>query len=141
HVLIRDQRLARRDRSLGQHHVFVFIARWRDDRRALVDLRRIEQVEYRQMLHLQDLVHAFQTQRPLGIQEVRDVRLLEAGLLREFEAGELALFHPLADHFAKVLLKLSEFHVEILSHGYKACKCNIAKEIKFLTDYYSLDTG
>jgi hypothetical protein len=43
------------------------------------------------------------------------VRLLEAGLLRKLEAGELSALHALPHDLAQILLKLAESHaVEII---------------------------
>jgi|SRR5580765_8314788 len=72
--------------GIGEQDVFEVVAAGGKDGGAFVDFHRIEEIEDRQMLDLEDLVHAFKTDTTLAIQEVRDVGLFKTGLLGESEA-------------------------------------------------------
>ena len=104
--------------SIDDQHVLELVVARRQDRSPLVDLGGIQQIEHRKMLHRQHPVHAFQAQTPLSIQEVGDVRLLETGLLRQPEAGQLALFDAPPQSIAEIILQHSEFHAGSIAWGY-----------------------
>jgi len=61
-------------------------------------------------LHSQNLIHALETQAPLAIEEVRDMRLFESGLLSQTQASQAFLFNAVPKSFAKVFLQDFEFH-------------------------------
>jgi hypothetical protein len=62
------------------------------------------------MLHGKNFVHAFEAEAALAVEEVRDVGLLESGLLGEVEAGEFSGFDALPQDLAKVVLQDFELH-------------------------------
>ncbi|PYX48854.1 MAG: hypothetical protein DMG83_00455 [Acidobacteria bacterium] len=70
------------------------------------------------MLHIQDFVHAFQAEAALAVEEVGNVRLLEAGLLGEAEAGKIALFNPVPERLAQIFLQRFEFHGQSIARAY-----------------------
>src|SRR6266852_4670241 len=69
-----------------------------------------DEIQHREMLHVQDLVHAFQAESALAVQEVGDVGLLEAGLLRQTQASEFPSVDAFPEGFAEIFLKHAEFH-------------------------------
>ena len=98
-----------------QHHnleqnILKLIVAGRQDGRALVDFRRIEQIEHGEMLHVQDFIHAFEAEAALAVEEVGDVSLLKARLLRQAEAGEIAFLDALPKRVAQIFLQHPEFH-------------------------------
>ena len=62
------------------------------------------------MLNGENAVHTFNAEAALTIEEVGDVSLLEAGLLCQTEAGQVAFLDALPKSFAQVVLQYSEFH-------------------------------
>src|SRR5436305_13866254 len=90
---------------------------------------------------MQDFVHTFQAQGALGIQEVGDVCLLEAGLVGQLEAGQVPFFDATADEFAQVFLQGFEFHKTTISFKIWTCKSNYTKRIKVLTKIITLTQG
>jgi hypothetical protein len=52
------------------------------------------------MLNGQDAVHALKAEATLAIQKIGDVGLLEAGLLCQAEAGEVAFLNALPESIA-----------------------------------------
>src|SRR5882724_3959858 len=103
-VHVHDKGFLGSDLGVGDHHAVEFVGAGRDDRGALVDLRGVEQVEHGNVLHGQNFVHAFQAESALAIEEVGDVGLLEAGLLRQTQAGEVAFFNALPKSLAEIVL-------------------------------------
>lgn len=73
--------------GIDQQNIFEFVRTGRQDGSTLVDFGGIEQVEDGKMLDGQDLVHAFEAQTALTVEEVRNVGLFEAGLVGEAKAG------------------------------------------------------
>lgn len=116
HVHSGDESLGGSDGGVGEDDVFKFVAAGRDDGGAFVDFGGIEQVEHREALHLQDPVHAFQTEAALAVEKVGDVGLLESGLLGQVEAGEFAGLDPLPENFAKILPQRFELHARSIAH-------------------------
>jgi len=112
-----DQRVGSGDGGIGEQNVFEFVAAGRNDGGALVDFGGIEQVEHGKMLHGQDFVHAFEAQSALLIEEVRDVGLLESGLLGEPEARQFARLNPFPQDIAKIILQDFELHRPEYSTG------------------------
>src|ERR1700746_999739 len=106
------------DGCVSQKYILELVVAGRQDRSALVDLSRIEQVQDRKMLHGQDPVHALEAKTALAIQEVRDMSLLESSLLCQTEAGQIAFINALPKSFAQVILQHSEFHSWEYSMGY-----------------------
>ena len=105
-----DEGLSGGDGSVDEEDVLEFIIAGRQDGSALVDLGGVEQVEDGKMLDSQDAVHALEAQAALTIQEVGDVSLFKASLLRQTEAGQVAFLDALPKRFAQVILQYSEFH-------------------------------
>src|SRR5271156_5703758 len=96
--------------SVGEQDVLEFIVAWRQDGSALVDFGGVEQIEHRKMLDGQDPVHALEAQAALAIQEVGDMSLFKAGLLRQPEPGQVAFLNALPKRFPQIVLQHSEFH-------------------------------
>ena len=96
--------------AVDQEDVVEFIAARGQDAGPFVDFGGVEQVEYGYFLYLQYLVHTFDTQPALAVEKVGDVGLLEAGLLGQAEAGQIALGNTLPQSLAKVILQSLEFH-------------------------------
>ena len=94
----------------GKQDVFELVGAGGDDGGALVDFRRIEQVEDGQMLNGKDLVHALEAETTLAIEEIGDVGLFESGLLGKSESGKLAAIDPFQKDFTKVVLQGLELH-------------------------------
>src|SRR5712672_2497123 len=94
-VHVHDKWFVGNDFGISDDNTFEFVGAGCDDGGALVDLRGIEKVENRDVLDGEDLVHAFEAESALAIQEVGDVGLAESGLVREAEAREIALIDTL----------------------------------------------
>ena len=107
--------------GVGDHYAVEFVGAGRDDRGALIDLGGVEQVKHGDVLHGQDLVHAFQAEAALAIEEVGDMGLLEAGLLGEVKAGEIAFVNALPEGFAEVVLKSTEFQSDLFRRMEATC--------------------
>ena len=76
------------------------------------------QVEHREVLHVQHFIHAFDAEAALAVEEVGDVGLLEAGLLRQADSGELAFFNAVPERFAQIILQSLEFHAKSIAPAY-----------------------
>ena len=76
--------------GIGEEDVFELVVTRGKDGGALVDLGRVQEVEDGEVLHLEDFVHAFDTEAALAVEEIRDVGLFESGLLGEFKAGQVS---------------------------------------------------
>ena len=74
-------------RGVGEDDIFKLVGAGGKDGGALVDLGGIEQVEDREVLHLENLVHAFEAESAFTIEKVGDMSLFESGLLGEAKAG------------------------------------------------------
>jgi hypothetical protein len=98
------------DATIGDEDVLKLIIAGRQDGSALVDLGGVEEIEDGKMLDGQDTIHAFEAEAALAVEEVGDVSLLEAGLLRQAEPGEIAFFNPFPKSIAKIFLQNTEFH-------------------------------
>jgi len=97
--------------------IFEFVGAGREDGSSLAHFSRIEQIEHGEVLDGEDLVHAFKAQAALAIEEVRDVGLLESGLLGETEAGEFALFNAFPKNFSQIFLQDPELHLRSIASG------------------------
>ena len=62
------------------------------------------------MLDGENAIHTLKAEATLAIEEVGDMGLLEAGLLGETEAGEVAFLDAFPESVAEIVLKNSEFH-------------------------------
>ena len=82
-----DERLGGDDRAIGEEDIFEFAGARRKDRGSFVDFGWVEEIKNRKVLNLEDLVHAFEAESSLTVEEVRDMSLLETGLLGETKAG------------------------------------------------------
>ena len=112
-----DERFGGGDGAVGEHDVFEVIAAGRQDGSALVDLLGIEEVEYREVLDLEDLIHAFEAESALAVEEVRDVSLFKSSLLGEPESGKFTCFDALPEDFTEVLLQYFELHWRSIAPG------------------------
>lgn len=118
HIHAGDKRLSSGDGSIGQDDVLEFVIAWGQDRCALVDLGRIEEIEDRKVLHRQHAIHAFDAQATLAVEEIGDVSLLESCLLRQTESGQVAFFNASPESVAEIFLKHSEFHAQSIPPRY-----------------------
>lgn len=82
-----DVRLDRGNGRVDKNYILEVIRARRNDGGALVDFLRIEEVEHREVLDVQDLVHTFEAESALAVDEVGNVGLFESGLLGEAESG------------------------------------------------------
>jgi hypothetical protein len=98
------------DVSFCEEDVLEIIVAGRHNRSAFVDLGRVKQIEYGEMLDGQNPVHALKTQSTLAIQEVGDMSLLESGLLCQTEAGQISLIDALPKSIAQIVLQNAKFH-------------------------------
>ena len=105
-----DERVGGGDVAISEQNVLEIVIAGRQNRSALIDLGGIEQIEYGKMLDREHAVHAFEAQTTLAIQEVRDMSLLESGLLREAKSGQIAFINALPKSIAEIVLQHSEFH-------------------------------
>jgi len=105
-----DEGMGGGDGSVGEEDVLKFVVAGRQDRGAFIDFGWFQQIEDGKMLDGEDPVHALEAQAALTIQEVRDVSLLEASLLSETQAGQVAFLDALPESFAQIVLQYSEFH-------------------------------
>jgi hypothetical protein len=105
-----DQRTRRRGGGIGEQDVFKFVHAGRQDGGALIDLDGIEEVENREVLDREDLVHALNAESALAVEEVRDVGLLESGLLGEAKTGKFPTFNALPQDFTEIILQNFELH-------------------------------
>lgn len=110
HVHGGDERPGGGGMSVGDDNVLELVAAGRHDGGSLVHRGGIEQVKHGKALHGEDLVHAFQAQAALLVEEIRNVGLPESGLPGEAEAGQLAGFDAIPEDVAKIILQDFELH-------------------------------
>src|SRR5215469_3150005 len=97
--------------AVGEDDVLEVVGAGRNDGGALVDLGGVEQVEDREVLDLEDLVHALNRETTLAVEKVGNVSLLESGLLGEPEASEFTCFNSLLEDFSEIVLQALELHL------------------------------
>jgi hypothetical protein len=134
-----DQRLGGGDSSIGKQDILKFVIAGGKDGSALVDFRRIQEIEDLQMLDSQYAIHALKTEAALAIEEIGDVSLFETRLLRQTEAGEVAFINALPKSVAKIILQDSEFHSREYSTDYS--NALIEKRFPQPVSYNDLDCG
>ncbi len=117
HVHIVDKRLGGSRGGIGEQDILEFVAARRKNGGTLIHFGRIEQIEDGEMLHSKHFVHAFQTEAALPVEKVGNVGLLESGLLRQPESGQLTCFDTLREDLAKVILQDFELHGPEYSTG------------------------
>ena len=100
-----DEGFGRGDGSICENHVLKFVIAGRQNRRTFVDLGGIEQIEHGKMLDSENLIHPFDAETTLAVEEVGDVRLLETGLLGQAQTGEIAFLDTLPKSVAQILLQ------------------------------------
>jgi len=129
HIHAHDKRLSGGYAALNHEYVFelIFAGRWNAG--SLIDLRRIEQIQYGQVLHAQHPVHSFQAETAFPVQEIRNVSLPEASLGGEFQSGEFAFLNPFPKRLAKIFLQTFEFHAGkyttvSIAYCYYSCAVN-----------------
>ena len=71
------------DRTIDQQHVIEIVLTGRGNAGTLVDFAGIEQIQDGQALHIQHLVHAFDAQTALAVEEVGNMGLLETRVLSQ----------------------------------------------------------
>jgi len=96
--------------GVGQQDVFEIVGAGGQDGGAFVDLVGIEKVEDGKMLNRKDLIHAFEREAALAVEEIRDVGLLESGELGEAETGKFAILNALPENFPEVFLQDPKLH-------------------------------
>ena len=106
--------------GICEDDVFELVDAGRKDRGPFVDLCGIEEIEDRKVLNLQDLIHTFKAEPALAVEEVRDMSLLESGLLSKAEPGEFTCFDAVQKNFAEVILQDFELHGRSIAPGYDA---------------------
>ena len=99
------------DFAINQENVLKFVLGGRQDAGALVDFGRIEEVEDREMLHLENSVHALEAEATFAIEEIGDMSLSETGLRGQAQASQFSLFDALPQGLTKIVLESFEFHV------------------------------
>ncbi len=112
-----NQRFEGCDLRVGDDDVVEFILARREDPSALVDFGGIDEIEHREMLHVENFVHAFEAEATLTVEEVGDVGLLEAGLLRQTKAGEFSSVNALPKDSTEIFLKHAKFHGRSISRN------------------------
>lgn len=115
HVHTSEQGFGGGDGSIGEKDILKLVVAGGQDGSALVHFGGVEEIEHGQMLNGEDAVHAFETEAALAIEEVGDVGLLEAGLLGQTEAGEIAFVDTLPKSIAEIVLQDSEFHARSIA--------------------------
>jgi len=96
--------------GIGEKDIFEFIAAGRKDGSPFVDFRRVKEVEDGEVLDLEDLVHAFEAESPLAVQEIGDVSLFKTCLLGESEACQFPCIDSVPKNFSKIILQDFELH-------------------------------
>ena len=96
--------------TVGEYDVLEIVGAGRKDGGAFVDLGGVEEVEDREVLDLQDLVHALNRETTLAVEKVGDVSLFESGLLGEAEASKFTCFNSLLEDFSEIVLQALELH-------------------------------
>jgi hypothetical protein len=105
-----DERLSSGDFGIHQKDVIELAVSGRGNTSPLVDFFRTEKIEDGEALHLQDPVHALQTETAFAVEEVGDVGLFEAGFFRQTKTGQLAVVDTLPQALTEVLLQALELH-------------------------------
>lgn len=100
------------DDGIDDENIFEGIVTGGRDAGALVDFSGIEQVEDGDTEDGEDVVHTFETETALAVEEVGYVGLLESGEVGELEARELTSFDAGPNKFAQIFLKRAESHGE-----------------------------
>jgi hypothetical protein len=109
------------DGTIGEDDVLKFVVAGREDGSALIYLGRVQEIKDGEMLDRENAVHAFEAQATLAIQEVRDVSLLETGLLGQAKAGKITFLNAFPESIAKILLQNTEFHGWSIARGIALC--------------------
>src|SRR5690348_9369995 len=130
HMHADNKRLAGSNRGVGEDDIFELVGAGRKDRSTFVDFGGIEEIKDREVLHLEDLVHAFEAESAFSVEEVGDVSLLESSLLGEAESCEFACFDAVQKNFEEVFLQDFELHGRSIALGYDA---GIKQNIRELT--------
>src|SRR5215813_9987138 len=94
-----DERLGRGDGRIGEDYVFELVGAGRKDRSAFVDLDGIEQVEYREMLNLQPVLHGLGAASARAVGEVTTTTFPIPSLLGGSESGEFTSFDAVQKNF------------------------------------------
>src|SRR4051812_21956491 len=117
HLHADDEGLFGGDGGIGEDDILEVVGAGRKDGSALVDLGRIEEVEGGEVLDLENLVHAFNAEAALAVEEIGDVGLFETGLLGEAESSEFPCFDAVPKNFSEIVLQDLELHYAEYSIG------------------------
>ena len=113
-----DEELGGCGGGIGEDDVFEFVVAGGKDGGAFVDLGGIEEVEDREVLDLENFVHAFDAESAFAVEEVGNVGLLESGLLGEAESGQFTCIDAIPKNLAEILLQDSELHGRSIALSY-----------------------
>ena len=105
------------DGGISHGDVFEVVGTGGQDGGAFIDLGGVEQVENGEVLDLKDLVHAFEAESALAVEEVGDVSLFESGLLSESESREFACIDAVPEYLSKIFLQDFELHGRSIAPG------------------------
>ena len=105
-----DQGLGGSDGGIDHGYVFEVVGAGGQDGGAFINLGGIEEVEHGEVLDLKNLVHAFEAESALAVEEVGDVSLFEPGLLSQPEPGKFTCIDTVPEDIAKILLQGLELH-------------------------------
>ena len=130
HMHADNKRLAGSNGGVGEEDIFELVGAGRKDRGTFVDLGGIEEIEDREVLHLEDLVHTFEAEPAFSVKEVGNMSLLESSLLGEAEPGEFTCFDTVQKNFAEVFLQDFELHGRSIAPGFEG---GIKQNIRELT--------
>ena len=98
------------DGWVGEEDVLELVVAGRQNGSTFIDLGGIEQIENGKVLNGKNAIHAFEAEAALAVQEVGDVGLLETSLLRQTEAGKIAILNAFPKSIAEIFLQHPEFH-------------------------------
>src|SRR5579872_648728 len=110
HMHADDQGLGSGRMRVGESDVFEIVRARGKDGGTLVDFGRIKEVENREVLHMEYLVHAFEAESAFAIKEIGDMSLLESSLLGKVESGQFPGFNAVPKNFTKIFLQNFELH-------------------------------
>ena len=114
YVHAHDEGFSGGDSTLDQEDILKFVFGRRQDAGAFVDFGRIDKIEDREMLHLENSIHAFYAEATFTIEEVGDMSLSKASLRGQTEASQFSLSDTLPQSLTKIVLESLEFHVPSL---------------------------
>jgi hypothetical protein len=118
-----DPRFGGSDVQVSDGNIVKLVFAGRKNRGALVDFHRIDEIEHRKMLYIQNFVHSFQTEAALMVQKVGYVGLFETGLVRQTQASEIPCVNALPQNVPEIFLQHTEFHRKTITDIIAICYC------------------